>query len=142
MLDVDVTVGPLRKQDTVTIGSMRTPTKVGNFKTPPIVVGKMRTVEKYKLGPMISKPPVTINTFRVPTKVSGFAKTWIDVHELHTESPVTVGVRPRGSFMAADSDIWITATEYRRNALTINNGTVADITAVGRGAADQPERCA
>ena len=31
----------------------------------------------------------------------------------------------------ADSDIWITATEYRRNALTINSGSVDDITAVG-----------
>jgi hypothetical protein len=31
----------------------------------------------------------------------------------------------------AASDIWITATEYRRNSLTINSGTIADITAVG-----------
>ena len=29
------------------------------------------------------------------------------------------------------SDIWITATEYRRNALTIVQGTVGDITSVG-----------
>jgi hypothetical protein len=29
------------------------------------------------------------------------------------------------------SDIWITATEYRRNALTIVDGVVGDITAVG-----------
>ena len=31
----------------------------------------------------------------------------------------------------ADSDIWITATEYRRNRITINHGVVGDITAVG-----------
>jgi hypothetical protein len=38
----------------------------------------------------------------------------------------------------AASDIWITATEYRRNALTINSGTVADITAVGVALRDNP----
>src|SRR4029077_11320550 len=31
----------------------------------------------------------------------------------------------------AASDIWITATEYRRNSLTINSGTVGDILQVG-----------
>ena len=29
------------------------------------------------------------------------------------------------------SDIWITATEYRRNAITLASGTLGDITAVG-----------
>jgi len=38
----------------------------------------------------------------------------------------------------ADSDIWITATEYRRNALTINSGTIADISAVGVALRDNP----
>lgn len=39
----------------------------------------------------------------------------------------------------ADSDIWITATEYRRNALTINSGTVGDISAVGFALRSAPD---
>jgi len=38
----------------------------------------------------------------------------------------------------ADADIWITATEYRRLALTINSGSVGSITGVGMALRSNP----
>lgn len=37
------------------------------------------------------------------------------------------------------SDIWITATEYRRNALTIVDGVVGDVVAVGIALRSNPD---